>query len=45
MHCGGGYRASIAASVLAARGLRVVAVDDSFGDHAAASGLPIATGD
>ena len=45
VHCGGGYRASIAASVLAARGMRVVAVDDSFADHAAASGLPMATVD
>ncbi len=41
VHCAGGYRASIAASVLAARGIPVVAVDDSFGDNAAASGLPI----
>ncbi len=41
VHCAGGYRASIAASVLAARGRRVVAVDDSF-DRAAASGLPLA---
>jgi rhodanese-related sulfurtransferase len=41
VHCGVGYRASIAASVLAARGLPVVAVDDSFAEHAAASGLPV----
>ena len=41
MHCAGGYRASIAASVLAARGVPVVAVDDSFDENAAASGLPI----
>ena len=41
VHCAGGYRASIAASVLAARGIPVVAVDDSFGDNAAGSGLPI----
>jgi glyoxylase-like metal-dependent hydrolase (beta-lactamase superfamily II)/rhodanese-related sulfurtransferase len=41
VHCGAGYRASIAASVLAARGIPVVAVDDSFDEHAAASGLPI----
>ena len=40
VHCGGGYRASIAASVLAARGLPVVAVDDSF-QNAACAGLPI----
>lgn len=43
VHCAGGYRASIAASVLAARGLHVVAVDDSFGDNAASSGLPMST--
>lgn len=43
VHCAGGYRASIAASVLAARGLHVVAVDDSFGDNAATSGLPMST--
>ena len=42
VHCAGGYRASIAASVLATRRVPVVAVDDSFGDNAAASGLPIA---
>ena len=43
MHCAGGYRASVAASLLDAAGRRVVAVDDSFGDHAAAAHLPIAT--
>ncbi|MGO4596297.1 rhodanese-like domain-containing protein [Terrabacter sp. 2RAF25] len=41
VHCAGGYRASIAASVLAARGRRVVAIDDSF-DSAFTSGLPLA---
>jgi glyoxylase-like metal-dependent hydrolase (beta-lactamase superfamily II)/rhodanese-related sulfurtransferase len=41
VHCAGGYRASIAASVIAAHGTRVVAVDDSFGEHAAAAGLPV----
>ena len=41
VHCAGGYRASIAASVLAARGIPVVAVDDSFDENAASSGLPI----
>ncbi len=41
VHCAGGYRASVAASVLAARGRHVVAVDDSFDEHAAVSGLPI----
>jgi rhodanese-related sulfurtransferase len=41
VHCAGGYRASIAASVLAAHGHRVVAVDDSFDDNAAAAGLTL----
>ncbi|WP_406829903.1 MBL fold metallo-hydrolase [Pedococcus sp. KACC 23699] len=41
VHCAGGYRASIAASVLAAHGIRVVAVDDSFDEFAASSGLPL----
>ncbi|GAB3493718.1 MBL fold metallo-hydrolase [Flexivirga lutea] len=41
VHCASGYRASIAASVLAAHDHRVVAVDDGFDDHAAAGGLPI----
>ena len=43
VHCAGGYRASIAASVLAARSVPVVAVDDSFGENAAAAGLPMAS--
>ncbi len=43
VHCAGGYRASIAASILASRGVPVVAVDDSFAEHAAACGLPIAS--
>ncbi|QXV56501.1 MBL fold metallo-hydrolase [Amycolatopsis sp. TNS106] len=38
VHCQAGYRASIAASVLAAAGRRVVAVDDEF-DRAARAGL------
>ncbi|MER7074044.1 MBL fold metallo-hydrolase [Terrabacter sp. NPDC000476] len=42
VHCAGGYRASIAASVLAAHGRHVVAVDDSFAERAAASGLSLA---
>ncbi|MEU7141671.1 MBL fold metallo-hydrolase [Nocardia sp. NPDC046473] len=41
VHCQAGYRASIAASVLAAAGHRVVAVDDEF-DHAPSAGLPMA---
>ncbi len=42
VHCAGGYRASIAASVLAARGIHVVAVDDNYDEAAATAGLPIA---
>ena len=41
VHCAGGYRASVAASVLAAHGHHVVAVDDSYDEHAAPSGLPL----
>jgi rhodanese-related sulfurtransferase len=44
VHCAAGYRASIATSVLAAHGVRVVAVDDSFTEQAAISGLPLVTG-
>ena len=40
VHCASGYRASIAASVLAARGRRVVAIDDEF-DKAGETGLPM----
>ena len=40
VHCAGGYRASIAASVLAAHGRHVVAVDDDF-DKAGEAGLPL----
>ncbi|EAQ00643.1 hypothetical protein JNB_10729 [Janibacter sp. HTCC2649] len=40
VHCAGGYRASIAASILAGHGVPVVAVDDSF-DNATSSGLPL----
>jgi glyoxylase-like metal-dependent hydrolase (beta-lactamase superfamily II)/rhodanese-related sulfurtransferase len=44
VHCAAGYRASIAASFLAAAGCQVVAVDDAFGNarHAA---LPITVPD
>ncbi len=41
IHCAGGYRASVVASILDARGYDVVAVDDSFDENAAQSGLPI----
>jgi len=42
VHCAAGYRAAIAASILAAAGRHVVAVDDAF-DHAATAGLPVIT--
>ena len=45
VHCAAGYRASIAASILAAEGSRVVAVDDSFAEKAASVGLPVLTAD
>ena len=41
VHCAGGYRASVVASILDARGYDVVAVDDSFGENAAPAGLPL----
>jgi rhodanese-related sulfurtransferase len=40
VHCAGGYRASVAASFLAAAGHQLVAIDDSF-DNAKDAGLPI----
>lgn len=40
VHCAGGYRASIAASLLASRGRQVVLIDDQFG-NAAKAGLPV----
>ncbi len=43
VHCAAGYRASIAASILLARGYRVVAVDDDY-TNAAGAGLPVAVG-
>lgn len=41
VHCASGYRASIAASLLLARGHRVVHVDDSFDEHATDAGVPL----
>lgn len=41
VHCAAGYRASVAASLLAANGRHVVAIDDDFDEHAGASGLPL----
>ena len=43
VHCAAGYRASIAASFLAAAGRRVVAVDDEF-ERVTATGLPLSGG-
>ena len=40
MHCQSGYRAIVAASLLAGRGREVVSVDDDF-DNAAAAGIPL----
>jgi hydroxyacylglutathione hydrolase len=40
VHCQGGYRASVAASLLAAAGHQVTVVDDDYG-RAAAAGLPL----
>jgi glyoxylase-like metal-dependent hydrolase (beta-lactamase superfamily II)/rhodanese-related sulfurtransferase len=40
VHCAAGYRASVAASFLAAAGRHLVAVDDEF-DNAAQAGLPV----
>ncbi|WP_462417000.1 MBL fold metallo-hydrolase [Kytococcus sp. Marseille-QA3725] len=40
VHCAGGFRASVASSLLARAGYRVVAIDDSF-DNATDSGLAI----
>lgn len=40
VHCAGGYRAAIAASILAADGRHVVAIDDGF-DNARTAGLPL----
>ncbi len=43
VHCAAGYRASIAASILANAGHHIVAIDDEF-HHAAAVGLPVEAG-
>ena len=40
VHCQGGYRASVAASLLDAAGRTVVTIDDEF-DRAAGAGLPV----
>jgi rhodanese-related sulfurtransferase len=38
VHCAGGYRAGVAASILDAAGRRLVAIDDSF-ENAESVGL------
>jgi hydroxyacylglutathione hydrolase len=43
VHCEAGYRAAVAASLLAARGRQVVVINDRF-SSAAESGLPVVTG-
>ncbi len=43
VHCAGGYRASIGASLLAAAGIRLVSIDDSF-DNAEQAGLHLVEG-
>lgn len=44
VHCAAGYRASVAASFLAAAGHRLVAIDDMF-DNARPAGLPVTSAD
>ncbi|MEV4582451.1 MBL fold metallo-hydrolase [Nonomuraea jabiensis] len=44
VHCGSGYRAAAAASLLARSGRQVVHIDDAY-SHAADAGLPITTSD
>ena len=41
IHCAGGYRASVVASILAARGHDVVAIDDSYDENADKAGLTL----
>jgi hydroxyacylglutathione hydrolase len=44
VHCAGGYRASVAASFVAAAGHQVVAIDDTFA-NAYQAGLPVSAPD
>ncbi|MEU9508953.1 MBL fold metallo-hydrolase [Micromonospora sp. NPDC048170] len=44
VHCGSGYRATAAASLLANAGREVVVIDDKFG-RAGAAGVPMSPGD
>lgn len=43
VHCATGYRASIAASILAAARIPVVVIDDDYAENASAAGLPLTT--
>jgi hydroxyacylglutathione hydrolase len=43
VHCGSGYRAAAASSLLQRAGRRVVHIDDAYAD-AAGAGLPIVSG-
>lgn len=43
VHCATGYRASIAASILAAARTPVVVIDDDYTENASAAGLPLTT--
>ena len=45
VHCAAGYRASVIASILAARGTRVVVVDDDYDEKAGSVGLPLVAGE
>ena len=42
VHCRTGYRSTVAASLLAARGRNVISIDDEIG-NALAAGLPVVT--
>jgi hydroxyacylglutathione hydrolase len=42
VHCGSGYRAAVAASLLARDGRSVVVIDDSYGE-AEAAGVDLVT--
>ena len=44
VHCASGYRASIVASLLAARGSDVVLVDEDYDEHVADAGVRLVTG-
>ncbi|XVX19994.1 MBL fold metallo-hydrolase [Actinomycetota bacterium] len=43
VHCAGGYRASLVASILAAKGHQIVAVDENYAENAPKTNLPLVT--